>query len=172
MRRQHECCPHSHSTCAHTHFPCSCHYPPHHSNNRRGAAGGDAAAAAAGDGADADADAEERAKNRAAAAALADDTADMTPAQAAKKARVSAMFDQLHQSSTGSANKLSKSTISLASLCSNTDPKKKRNTDAVGGTTAVKHKWICHKWVVPHQAATTVHTPLQQPSALAKRHSG
>jgi hypothetical protein len=57
----------------------------------------------------------------------------MTPAQAAKKARVSAMFEQLHQTSTGSANKLSKSTISLASLCSNTDPEKKRNTDAVGG---------------------------------------
>lgn len=41
------------------------------------------------------------------------------------------MFEQLHQTSTGSTNKLSKSTISLASLCSNTDPKKKRNTDMV-----------------------------------------
>lgn len=113
-------------------YPLPARHYPLHSINRRGAAGGDTAAAAAGDGDDADAAAAERAKNRAAAAALADDTADMTPAQAAKKARVSAMFEQLHQTSTGSANKLSKSTISLASLCSNTDPKKKRNTDLVG----------------------------------------
>jgi hypothetical protein len=85
---------------------------------------------AAPDGAAADEEADEAAKHRAAAAALADDN-DITPAQAAKKARVSAMFEQLHQTSTGSTNKLSKSTISLASLCSNTDPKKKRNTDMV-----------------------------------------
>lgn len=47
------------------------------------------------------------------------------------------MFEQLHQTSTGSANKLSKSHISLASLCSNTDPKKKRNTDAVSAGSRV-----------------------------------
>lgn len=62
----------------------------------------------------------------------AEEHKELTPAQAAKKARVSAMFEELHKSSTGSANKLSKSHISLASLCSNTDPKKKRNTDMVG----------------------------------------
>lgn len=55
----------------------------------------------------------------------------LTPAQAAKKARISAMFEQLHESCTCSANKLSKSNISLASLCSNIDPKKKKNTDLV-----------------------------------------
>eukprot|EP00775_Hariotina_reticulata_P003497 gene3497-3766_t len=55
----------------------------------------------------------------------------ITPAQAAKKAKISAMWDQLHQASTGSTNQLSKNSISLASLCSNTDPKKKKNTDVV-----------------------------------------
>lgn len=100
--------------------------PPTHPNTNRRGADGEAAAAA--DGAVED----ERAKQRAAAALLADDEAGLTPAQVAKKARVSAMFDQLHQSSTGSVNKLSKANISLASLCSNTDPKKKRNTDVVG----------------------------------------
>lgn len=100
---------------------------------RRGAsAGAEGGDTADGGPNDADDDADARAANRRAAAALlADDNAELTPAQAAKKARVSAMFEQLHQASTGSANKLSKSTISLASLCSNTDPKKKRNTDAV-----------------------------------------
>jgi hypothetical protein len=95
-------------------------------HNRRGAsAGADGEAAAEGD-----VEAEARAKNAEAAARLADDE-DLTPAQAAKKAHVSAMFEQLHQSATGSVNKLSKSNISLASLCTNTDPKKKRNTDLV-----------------------------------------
>lgn len=47
------------------------------------------------------------------------------------------MFEQLHQSATGSVNKLSKSNISLASLCSNLDPKKKRNTDVVGVTASI-----------------------------------
>jgi len=55
----------------------------------------------------------------------------VTPAQAAKKAKISAMWDQLHRASTGSTNQLSKNSISLASLCSNTDPKKKKNTDVV-----------------------------------------
>ncbi|WIA20388.1 hypothetical protein OEZ85_004809 [Tetradesmus obliquus] len=63
-----------------------------------------------------------------AAAAAADDGV-VTPAQAAKKARIGAMWEQLQVAATGSVGKLSRSSISLASLCSNTDPKKKRNTD-------------------------------------------
>jgi hypothetical protein len=64
-----------------------------------------------------------------AAAAAADDV--LTPAQTAKKARIGAMWEQLQVATTGSVGKLSRNTISLASLCSNTDPKKKRNTDLV-----------------------------------------
>lgn len=87
-------------------------------------------AGADGEAADGEADeADGRAAKR--AALLDDEETELTPAQAAKKAKFSAMFEQLHQASTGSTNKLSKSTISLASLCSNTDPKKKRNTDLV-----------------------------------------
>lgn len=93
------------------------------SKRRRGVSAG-----ADGEAADGEADeADGRAAKR--AALLDDEETELTPAQAAKKAKFSAMFEQLHQASTGSTNKLSKSTISLASLCSNTDPKKKRNTD-------------------------------------------
>ena len=86
---------------------------------------------------------------KAAAALLADDNAELTPAQAAKKARVSAMFEQLHQASTGSTNKLSKSNISLASLCSNTDPKKKRNTDLVSS-----YSLLCDVARLPHRVCS------------------
>eukprot|EP00879_Flechtneria_rotunda_P001421 GHRR01001574.1.p1 GENE.GHRR01001574.1~~GHRR01001574.1.p1 ORF type:complete len:355 (+),score=176.98 GHRR01001574.1:219-1283(+) len=61
--------------------------------------------------------------------AAEDDYTHVTPAQAAKKAKISAMWEQLQQASTGSANMLSRSTISLASLCSNTNSKTKRSTD-------------------------------------------
>ncbi|WIA40691.1 hypothetical protein OEZ86_004387 [Tetradesmus obliquus] len=78
-----------------------------------------------------DADKEHRAAAAAAtaAAAAAADDGVVTPAQAAKKARIGAMWEQLQVAATGSVGKLSRSSISLASLCSNTDPKKKRNTD-------------------------------------------
>lgn len=66
---------------------------------------------------------------------LRDDGDDerLTPAQAAKRARISAVWDALQTAATGApaSRSLSRSSISLASLCSNTDPKKKRDTDKV-----------------------------------------
>lgn len=96
----------------------------------------------------------------------------LTPAQTARRERMGALFEQLSAAATGSANKLSRADISLASLCGNTAPGRKRNTDAVRARASdqgraawllqkgVQQAWCCHVPSASVQSGATSQTLL------------
>jgi hypothetical protein len=84
------------------------------------------------------------------------------------------MWEQLQVATTGSVGKLSRSTISLASLCSNTDPKKKRNTDLVrcNGSSSRSSSSSCRdKIAVSSLLAVRVHHAVPLRDASCTKHT-